>query len=62
MNLRSPSLILLPPSSLIRSRKAPLPSLLTTTANVPAASSAIPRGLLNLAFVPIPFVDPVVPA
>ncbi len=62
MNLRSPNLILLPPSILIPSRKAPLLSLLTTTANVPAAFSAMPRGFQNFAFVLIPFVNPVDPA
>ena len=43
-------------------RMAPLPPLLTTTANVLAASSAMPRGTLNLAFVATPFVDPGDPA
>ena len=43
-------------------RIVPLALLLTTTANVPAASSVMPSGLLNLAFVAIPLVDPADPA
>ena len=46
------------PSCLIPLRMAPLPSILTTTANVPAASSATLEGVWNLAFVATPLVDP----